>query len=230
MPEAEIDWLRYWAALDDARHRHDTPEWLSFYGRELLLYLPDPPGRVLELGCGNGDLYGTMRHRFAAYLGIDFSRAMIRRFRAAWPEARLVVADVVDLPLAGHRFDTVFSNGVCQYLDAAGLARHLDQVRALVSPGGLVLLGNIPDAELRWHCYAGALGADREVRPVQLALRLAQRALLGQPDEMGHWYSRARLCRIAEAHGFSCRTHSSASYEYRFHAVLRPRPEPDRMP
>lgn len=227
MPDIQTDWYAYWAAIVDAKHRHHTPEWLSFYARELLLYLPASPGRVLELGCGNGDLYGYLKDRFTSYVGVDFSPAMIRRFRAACPDAGLVVADVADLPLAGARFDAVFSNGVCQYLDEAMLGRSLDHVRRVLQPEGVYLIGNVPDSELRWHCYVGALGADRAVRPAQVIRRLARMAASGRPDELGHWYTRARLCRIARAHGFACRTHSSASYEYRFHALLRPLGEAD---
>jgi len=211
--------------LDDARHRHQSEDWLSFYARELLLYFPDGASRTLELGCGNGDLYPYIAHRCATYLGVDFSPAMLRRFRAAHQGVALACADAADLPLADRALDCVFSNGVCQYLDPPMLRRNLDQVRALLAPSGVYLIGNIPDAELRWHCYAGALGADREVHLSGLLRRLFERAVLRKPDEMGRWYSRAEIGRLARARGYDCRTFSSASYEYRFHAMLRPRAE-----
>jgi len=37
---------------------------------------------------------------------------------------------------------------------------------------------------------------------------------------MGNWYGRQQIVGVANRQGFTCRTFSSASYEYRFHALF----------
>ncbi len=221
MSESTAQWRRYWSGLDDARHRHSTPEWRRFYAQELLLHLPPQLGRVLELGCGNGDLHSLIRPACAEYVGVDFSAAMLKAFRRRETAApRLACGDAAALPLGSTRFDVVFANGMIQYLDATALAENLRQVAALLAPSGTYLLGNVPDAQLRWLHYRGVLRV-----PPEPALRgwlraAAFRLRLKRDDGIGFWYSRRAIAAIAARHGLVCRTVSSASYEYRFHALL----------
>ena len=89
----------------DVRRQADAnaPErarWLkraAFFHHEDLLYLKFliPEGmRVLELGCGTGDLLAALRPSFG--VGVDFSDGMIARARKAHPELTFFVADIED--------------------------------------------------------------------------------------------------------------------------------------
>ncbi|MGH9441972.1 MAG: glycosyltransferase [Thermoanaerobaculia bacterium] len=67
-----------------------------------------PPGRrVLELGCGTGDLLASLQS--AVGVGIDFSPEMIARARARHPGLRFVEGDVHDLELS-ETFDVVIAS------------------------------------------------------------------------------------------------------------------------
>jgi hypothetical protein len=217
-------WRGYWVQKDSAEHRHDTLKWREFYARELLLYFPKQPARALELGCGNGDLYGTLRAHLSSYVGIDYSPAMLRKFRSTWPDTPLVCADASRIPLRGGRYDIVFSNGVCQYLDREMLRANLKQVCELLDDSGIYVIGNIPDAHLHALYCAGGLRGDRNISWPTLARVLVasvvKRNRRGK-DGIGEWYPRRFVSKLASEHGFTCRTFSSASYEYRFHAVLK---------
>src|SRR5262249_28608229 len=62
-----------------------------------LLYLKFliPEGaRVLEIGCGTGDLLAALRPSFG--VGVDFSEAMIAQARKAYPDLTFLVADAED--------------------------------------------------------------------------------------------------------------------------------------
>jgi ubiquinone/menaquinone biosynthesis C-methylase UbiE len=57
-----------------------------------------PPGmRVLELGCGQGDLLTSLQPSYG--VGVDFSGEMIARARGRHPECRFMQADVHSLHL-----------------------------------------------------------------------------------------------------------------------------------
>lgn len=69
-----------------------------------------PPGRrVLEIGCGNGDLLAAVKPGYG--VGVDFSEPTIRKAAAAHPELRFVVADAHNLAL-NEPFDAIILSDV----------------------------------------------------------------------------------------------------------------------
>ena len=69
----------------------------AFFHREDLLYLKFliPEGaRVLELGCGNGQLLAALRPSFG--VGVDFSSGMIAQARGNYPNLTFIEGDVED--------------------------------------------------------------------------------------------------------------------------------------
>src|SRR5688500_5681018 len=93
-----------------------------FYYEEIqrLCRRPVPPGaRVLELGCGIGDLLAELRP--ALGVGLDLSEGMVRAARrrhAANPDLYFFRADAHDLPLApGTTFDYVILSDLLGHLE-----------------------------------------------------------------------------------------------------------------
>lgn len=207
--------------LDSAGHRYSTPEWLCFSARELMLYFPDRPIRALELGCGAGDLYNPLKQRFSSYVGVDFSPAMLAKFKLKQASIPLICANVSRLPFVQGAYDVVFSNQVCQYFDKHMFRDNLAGVYDLLKTTGVYLIGNIPDAQLRVFYYIGALRGDENISWLRLARYLGAIFIKQKGDRMGHWYSRYTICKLATECGFTCQTFSSSAYEYRFHAVLK---------
>src|SRR5438874_338895 len=108
MKDFSLFWRRYWSKMNNAGHRYNTEDWLYFYANELLLYCPEKPVHVLELGCGSGVLYKFLKQNFVSYTGIDFSLAMISIFKNTWPDANLICADVSDIPINKKKYDFIF--------------------------------------------------------------------------------------------------------------------------
>jgi SAM-dependent methyltransferase len=80
-----------------APERRKWLERAAFFHDEDLLYLKFliPPGaRVLELGCGTGDLLAALEPSFG--VGVDFSEGMIAQARQAYPDLRFLVGDIED--------------------------------------------------------------------------------------------------------------------------------------
>jgi SAM-dependent methyltransferase len=117
-------------------------------GRQLDAHLPDPPRRVLDVGCGQGTQALRLATRGHRVTGLDPSPALLGDFRRALDAAgpavrgrvRLVGGGTADLDrlFAPSSFDLVLCQGVLMYVPdpapvLAGIAR-------LVAPGGLASL------------------------------------------------------------------------------------------
>jgi len=95
-----------------------------------------PPGqRVLEVGCGRGDLLAACRP--ALGVGVDFSRGFVRRARAAHPECRFIQAEAHCLPLGG-KFDAVILSDLAN--DLWDVQQVLQDVRRLMHRRSRILL------------------------------------------------------------------------------------------
>lgn len=95
-----------------------------------------PPGmRVLEVGCGTGDLLAALRPGYG--VGIDFSPEMVKLARARHPELRFEEADAHDFDL-GEKFDFV----VCSDLinDLWDVQTVLERIAIHCHPGTRLLL------------------------------------------------------------------------------------------
>ena len=74
-----------------------------------------PPGlRVLEVGCGVGDLLAAVQP--ARGLGVDFSRAMIALARARHPELEFQIADAANFS-SSERFDYILLSDLVNDLE-----------------------------------------------------------------------------------------------------------------
>lgn len=90
-----------------------TPEGLAVRYRALSEVADLSNRRVLEVGCGFGDLGAYLTAKFPGvdYSGIDLSPAMIETGRRVHPSLRLQQADVLELD-RGLTFDVVLAQGV----------------------------------------------------------------------------------------------------------------------
>jgi len=97
--------IKHWDGLAGTKYRFDRPA--GFYHELLQKYyafLIAPGLRVLELGCGQGDLLHSIKPAFG--LGIDFSKKMIQRATRHYPELYFCCADAHTCPLK-IKFDVI---------------------------------------------------------------------------------------------------------------------------
>lgn len=88
--------------------RQSPRSWGGYYRRRLerVYGLLIPEGaRVLEIGCGRGDLLASLKPGYG--LGVDFSPDMIQIARSRHPDLDFQVSDVHDLELKGESFDFI---------------------------------------------------------------------------------------------------------------------------
>lgn len=136
--------------------------WRSVYRSRIRPFLAtlDRPARVLDLGCGGGDVIAQLAAWAESdgfeveWVGVDPDpRALeVALTRPAPPRTTFLCADGADLLAAGERFDLVLSNHVVHHLTQAELAEFVDQSRRLSR--GIVLHADIERGRLAYVLYA----------------------------------------------------------------------------
>ena len=135
----------------------------AHYRRLLLRAVPPGCARVLEVGCGAGDLAALLAGRADRVDAVDRSPAMVAAARARVPaNVRVVEADVLDLPLPDGEYDAVVGTSVLHHLP---LEEALRVLAAALRPGGVLAMVALPRTDLR-----------REL-PLELLAAVADRAV-----------------------------------------------------
>ena len=129
---------------------------------------PQPGDRILDVGCGTGQLTAKIAELGAEVIGIDSSVEMIEAARANYPAIRFDAADIrtyrTDEP-----FDAVFSNAVLHWVQPP--ERAAESISVALKPGGRFV------AE-----FGGRHNVSAIIAAVQSAFRNPQSAI-GNP-----WY------------------------------------------
>lgn len=106
--------------------------------QDLLGLLDLQPGqKILDVGCGTGQLTDAIAQTGAAVLGIDKSPEMIHQARQNFPTYQFEIADATDFDF-GHDFDAVFSNAALHWITPP---QHAAACMALaLRPGGKLVV------------------------------------------------------------------------------------------
>jgi SAM-dependent methyltransferase len=94
--------------------------------------------RILDLGCGTGDVLSGLPRDRAAVVGVDLSPEMLARAAVAHPDDRFAASDAARLPFRAASFDLVVSAGMLEY--ASQPTAVLREVRELLRPDGRLIL------------------------------------------------------------------------------------------
>jgi trans-aconitate 2-methyltransferase len=161
---------------DPERYRRFGAERAEPFRDLLAMVRPVPGGRVVDLGCGTGELTAELHRRLGAAetLGLDRSPAMLERAaELAGDGLRFELGDIAEFHAGG--WDVVVSNAALQWLpDHAALLARL--VAALGEGGQLAVQmpanhdhpSHLVAAEVaRDEPFRSALGGYRRLSPVQ---------------------------------------------------------------
>ncbi|MDK9723318.1 MAG: methyltransferase domain-containing protein [Sterolibacteriaceae bacterium MAG5] len=105
--------------------------------------LPHLRGRVLDFGCGLGNLAVAAARQGCRVLALDGAPTAVEHLkqRAAAESLPIeaAVADLRDYPIDGD-FDAVVCIGLLMFFDCAAARRQLARLQACVRPGGVVVV------------------------------------------------------------------------------------------
>jgi len=149
--------------------------------------------RILDLGCGNGELCGLLARAGCEVVGVELDTAGVQLARRTHPGVRFHNFGVQDDPrdlLAherGHRFEAVVSTEVIEHLFAPHLL--VAYARAVLVPGGSLVVSTPYHGYLKNLALSLAGHWDRHHTP------------LWHGGHIKFW-SRATLTQLLTEHGF----------------------------
>jgi trans-aconitate 2-methyltransferase len=106
---------------------------------DLLAQIPlSAPTRVVDLGCGPGNVTAILRRRFpqASLLGVDGSPAMLEKARLAVPGARFIEGNFATWTPDGPAPDLIYSNAALHWV--GGHVEMFPRLLTLLAPGGIL--------------------------------------------------------------------------------------------
>jgi SAM-dependent methyltransferase len=155
----------------DAVRYDESFAFVPAMGAMALELLDAQPGeRVLDLGCGSGELTAQIAERGAHVVGVDSSPEMIEQARQRFPDLDVRLADGHELAL-DERFDAVFSNAALHWMTDPDAV--LAAVRSALVDGGR---------------FVAEMGAAGNVGQLIAALRAAAFRLDLDVDFVLPWY------------------------------------------
>lgn len=198
--------------------------WLDWYPRHLALYadllrqrnraiaaaLPEGLDRVLDEGCGAGDVSRMLAERARQVVSFDIVQANARLARRnlvrSLGRATVLRAGGEELPFPDASFDAAVLADVIEHIPRAD--RAVAELFRVLRPGALLVVVT-PDKDV----LEAIERVDRVAMSAVSALRAAARKLLRRayhpaPAHDGAWeefFTRARLRELVEAAGFTVR-------------------------
>ncbi len=105
--------------------------------------LPYLQGRVLDFGCGLGNLAVAAARRGCSVLAIDAAPTAIAHLAARTRDERLAIsASIADLRSyeIGEKFDAIAAIGLLMFFDPATARRQLNRLQDSVRPSGVAII------------------------------------------------------------------------------------------
>jgi len=99
-----------------------------------------PDGPVIDLGCGPAQVSQYLIGRGRHVIGIDFSPAMLATAAKLVPQAGLVAADLLALPLRDASCAAVVASYSLHHLPKAWLPGALAGIRRVLRPGAVLVI------------------------------------------------------------------------------------------
>src|SRR5699024_7008855 len=94
---------------------------------------PKPNEKILDIGCGTGDLTKKIAEKGAIPTGIDASSEMIETAKQKYPDITFIKADATSYR-SDEKFDAVFSNAALHWMTDP--EEVIQTIASALSPGG----------------------------------------------------------------------------------------------
>jgi ubiquinone/menaquinone biosynthesis C-methylase UbiE len=119
--------------------------------------------RLLDIGCGRGEIVTYAGLRCVRSIGLDYADAGLRIAQAAIGKVfpgqvadavapELLLADATQVPLLSATFDRIVMSDIVEHLLPADLGRALGEARRVLKPGGTLLVHTMPNI---WYYRLG---------------------------------------------------------------------------
>ncbi|MCX6764581.1 MAG: methyltransferase domain-containing protein [Candidatus Nealsonbacteria bacterium] len=103
----------------------------------------EPGDKVLDLGCGNGRLFGLLREKNINYAGVDSSEELIKIAKEKYPEeaSRFSIAEALNLSFPDNSFDKIYCIAVLHHIPSDNFRlKFLEEAKRVLKNKGLLIL------------------------------------------------------------------------------------------
>lgn len=124
-------------------------------------FLDVSPGmKVLDVGCGRGEMIVHCNLHGAFAVGVDYSTHALRLAQKAitqiehqdWDQPKVSQSNAKHLPFSSHIFDCVIMSDIVEHLYPEELLMALKEIRRVLRPGGKLLIHTMPNL---WYYHYG---------------------------------------------------------------------------
>lgn len=224
-------WEEFFADKKRGGHRSSAEEFLAMEAREKLFHL-DGGKKLLDFGCGAGELLVYYATEYEKTIGVDFSLSMLdeasKRIRERNCEnTTLILADDKTVwEKLDSSFDRITAAGVFQYLTYQEIDEFIFNASNYLNNGGKIVLFDMLDPRLYPLWKIGLFSQDKTcwkfICEVVYGVKNAISASLkNRPrDILGYSHNPKTIKKIANKNGFEIICVQSMYYEYRYHAII----------
>jgi cyclopropane fatty-acyl-phospholipid synthase-like methyltransferase len=214
-----MNWKEFWNKQETPLNRENNKKWYKLYAGEInLLYklLDVKNGNVLETGCGDGQLFEHFDFIKKEYVGIDYSKSLLDRFKEAHPSINLIESDASKYK-DNTKYSFIFSTGVIQYFDKQMLDEYIKNSLEMLEDGGVLLMSNIPNSLLRFSYNNGELSSKLKKRNKLKSFLIALYVKYTKRN-LGHWYRPNDFLQYGD--DLDIKIFGSIFYPYRFSVAI----------
>lgn len=135
------------------------------YGESLLELIPQKPIKILDIGCGTGELTNQLAQLGHEVTGIDQSANMIEQAKHSFPAVKFLTKDILTVDSFEETYDVVFSNAAFHWI--LDQERLVENIGRLLRPNGVLICefgakGNIKSIEEAFKKEMIKLGIEPE--------------------------------------------------------------------
>ncbi len=172
--------MKHWDTVAQKRdHWSGLGRWYHQRLTEIYRYLVNPGQRILEIGCGTGNLLAQLKPAYG--VGVDFSPEMVARAKQQHPEFEYHQIDAHDLSALEGEFDIIILSDTVN--DLWDVQRAFEQLQRFCSPHTRVIINFYS------HVW-------------QAPLTLAQSLNLASPMLPQNWLTRDDIDNMLHLAGF----------------------------
>ena len=117
----------------------------------LILDCTPAGGRVLELGCGNGEPTARLLSERLALTGVDISGEQLQRARRVAPDAEFIQADMASLSFPGEHFSAVVALFSIVHIPCEQHGALFQSIYRWLKPGGHFVFNSGASASYRGY-------------------------------------------------------------------------------
>mmetsp|Transcript_7113 Transcript_7113/g.14046 ORF Transcript_7113/g.14046 Transcript_7113/m.14046 type:complete len:330 (-) Transcript_7113:113-1102(-) len=96
--------------------------------------------RILDVGCGSGELTAQLAKRASHVTGLDSDPQMIQKASQQFPNLKFVCTDARDFDLGEASFDVIFSNAALHWVPPDDVDKAMACIGRALKPGGLLVV------------------------------------------------------------------------------------------